>query len=66
MKRISLITGLLLALYIVSFGQVIKSKVVDNGGSGPCNAIAATEESLPDFVVYRPENIAKAAKEEGI
>ena len=57
--------GVFLALSIVSFGQVIKTKAVDSGGSGPYKAIAATEKSLPDFVVYRPENIKAAVKEEG-
>lgn len=39
--------------------------MVDNGGSGQYKAVAATEKSLPDFVVYRPENIKEAVKEEG-
>lgn len=55
----------LLLLSTISYGQVIISKIVDDGGSGQYKAIAATEESLADFVVYRPENIAEAVKNEG-
>lgn len=57
--------GIMLAFCALSFGQITKSKIVDNGGSGPFKAIAATEKSIPDFVVYRPENIEKAVNEEG-
>lgn len=65
MKKNNFILTLLLFFCTISFGQVVKTKVVDNGGSGQYKAIAATEKSLPDFVVYRPENIKEAAKEEG-
>lgn len=65
MKRIPSILLLLLCTCTLSFGQVVKTKVVDNGGSGQYKAIAVTEESLPDFVVYRPENIKEAVKKEG-
>ncbi|MEJ2005110.1 MAG: hypothetical protein P8X57_09140 [Cyclobacteriaceae bacterium] len=49
----------------VSVGQVVKSKIIDHGGSGPFKAFAVTEKSLPDFVVYRPENIQQAVTREG-
>lgn len=39
------------------------SKTIDDGGSGPHTALAVTETSLLDYVVYRPEDI-KAAQEE--
>lgn len=45
----------------VSFSQM---KVPDYGGSGPYKAVATREKSLPDFVVYRPMNIAAAAARE--
>ena len=45
----------------VSFTQL---KVPDYGGSGPYKAVALNEQSLPDFVVYRPMNIATAAARE--
>ena len=42
-----------------------RSKIIDNGGSGPYPAVALTETSLPDHVVYRPEDISYAAETEG-
>lgn len=59
------ILAVLLCLSTASFSQVVKKKIIDNGGSGPYKAFAATEKTLPDFVVYRPENIKKAVKKEG-
>ena len=41
----------------VSFEQM---KVVEYGGSGPHKAVAVREQSLPDFVVYRPMNLDAA------
>ncbi|GAA4296785.1 hypothetical protein GCM10023163_17050 [Aestuariibaculum suncheonense] len=49
----------------LSYAQVIKTKIIDNGGRGNYSSIAVTEESLPDFVLYRPENIQKAVKQQG-
>ncbi len=45
--------------------QIVKTKTIDEGGSGPYKAIAATEKSLPDFTVYRPDNIKSAVESEG-
>jgi len=50
---------------VLSYGQVIKSKVVDDGGSGKYKAIVAVEETLQDFTIYRPENIKASVKKEG-
>jgi len=61
-------TGLLaafLALSIFGFGQIINSKIVDNGSSGPYKAIVTTEKTLQDFTIYRPENLKLAVKKEG-
>lgn len=58
----------LLALSLASSlvtAEVVDFKVLDEGGSGPYKAIAATEKSLADYVVYRPENLSQAAKREG-
>ena len=49
----------------VSYAQVVKTKIIDNGSSGNYKAVAVTEKSLPDFVVYRPKNINEAVKKEG-
>ncbi len=43
-----------------------KSKIIDDGGSGPYEAIAVTEATLRDYVVYRPENIAAAKQEKAL
>ncbi len=45
--------------------QVLKQKTVDGGGSGPYKTIAVQESGLPDFVVYRPNNLAQASANEG-
>lgn len=50
---------------ICSFGQIIEAKIIDNGGSGPYKAVAVTEATLTDFVVYRPFDIKLAIKTEG-
>ena len=65
MKKILLVA--LLALFAVSGAnaQIVKSKVIDGGGSGPFKAIAASEQSLPDFTVYRPEKLLEAAGTDG-
>lgn len=46
---------------IVSIAQVEDSKVINNGGSGDYKAIASTETTLTDYVVYRPGDIQAAA-----
>ena len=65
MKKIFLFLFGICLLTLAGSAQIIKSKVVDNGGSGAYTALAVTEKTLPDFVVYRPKNIAEAAKKEG-
>ena len=34
--------------------QFVKSKTVEEGGTGPFKAIAVQDAALPDFVIYRP------------
>ena len=53
-----------MALEYFSSSMFMK-KTVDGGGSGPFKAVALTERSLPDHVVYRPENIPYAVATEG-
>lgn len=65
MKKVFLTISLFFATTIISIGQVVDSKTIDNGGSGAYKAIAAKEATLPDYVVYRPEDIGAAAEEEG-
>ncbi|HEA18920.1 hypothetical protein LCGC14_1383280 [marine sediment metagenome] len=39
------------------FAKTANYKVIDQGGSGPFSAIAATETSLDNYVVYRPKQL---------
>lgn len=65
MKKNNILLCALLIFSVISYGQVIKSKVVDNGGSGKYKTIVAVEETLQDFTIYRPENIKASVKKEG-
>ncbi len=42
-----------------------ETKIVDEGGTGPYKAFACMENSLPGFTLYRPVDLAAAAKAEG-
>ena len=65
MKKKSILILLFLFVTDLNFGQIVQSKIIDNGGSGHYKSVAVTEESLKDFVVYRPLDIHKTVKEEG-
>ncbi len=47
------------------FAQITALKIIDTGSSGPYKAIAATEATLPDYVVYRPMDLDAACDAEG-
>ncbi len=64
MKKIALCLIFLIPMACASAFE--KSKTIDDGGSGPYRAIAVTEATLRDYVVYRPENIAAAKLEESL
>ncbi|MDN3595534.1 alpha/beta hydrolase family protein [Zunongwangia endophytica] len=65
MKTISILCIAFCYLFTIQINaQFLKTKTIDNGGSGPYHAIAASEKSLSDFVIYRPENIEEAVKAE--
>lgn len=61
----SLIPLLLCLTLCISFAQAEPFKVIDNGGNGPYHAIAVTEDSFKNYVVYRPENMKAAIKKMG-
>lgn len=42
----------------LGFAKTADFKVIDQGGSGPFSAIAATETSLGDYVIYRPKQLS--------
>lgn len=43
----------------------IHDKVVEDGGTGPWKSCAVSEESLPGFTVYRPQDLRAAVGAEG-
>ena len=44
--------------------HVTQQKVVDGGGTGPYSSIVVTDESMPDYVIYRPVSLANAVQQE--
>lgn len=40
--------------------QIVKQKVIDDGGNGKFKAVAVKEKGLPDFVIYRPQDLNTA------
>lgn len=65
MRKNGLLFFLIVLFIPLCYGQIGKTKVVDNGGSGVYKSFAITEKSLPNFVVYRPENMLEALNKEG-
>ena len=65
MKKILLILVLALSAFVGVNAQIVNSKVVDDGGSGPFKAIVVSEATLPGFTVYRPEKLLEAAGTDG-
>lgn len=58
MKKTLFLSVSMLACVMVQ-AQPIKSKTVGDGGSGPYKAIAISEPTLPDHVVYRPSDLGQ-------
>jgi hypothetical protein len=56
---------LIAATPMICHAEIIKSKTIDDGGSGLYKATAATEATLPNYVVYRPVDLNAAFKKEG-
>ena len=56
MKRIALSLLFFLMSVLTLTAGPVKTKVIDDGGSGMFKAIAVKEEGLPDFVIYRPKD----------
>ncbi|WP_018983632.1 poly(ethylene terephthalate) hydrolase family protein [Salinimonas chungwhensis] len=60
-------TASTLLLYCLTFSvaaEIVDQKTIDDGGSGPFKAIATSESSLSDYVVYRPKDLQSAAKQQ--
>ena len=41
--------------------ETIKTKIIENGGAGSFKAVAVKDSEMPDFVIYRPQNLSEAA-----
>jgi dienelactone hydrolase len=46
----------------VCTAKIIDSKFLDNGGNGPFNAVATTDSSLENYVIYRPKDLLTTVK----
>lgn len=65
MKINTILFAILAFVNLSCLAQIEKTKIIDEGSSGPYKASAVTEKSLADFVVYRPQNFEQATKQEG-
>lgn len=45
--------------------QIVRQKVVENGGSGFYRAVVVTEKTLQNYTIYRPRSVKAAARHEG-
>lgn len=64
MRKSTLTTLCLLASVALS-AQTVDMKVLENGGTGPYKAAIVTDESLPDYTIYRPQDLKAASEAEG-
>ena len=60
MKRKILTLALFASSVTGVMAQPLKTRVVDDGGTGTFKAIAVKETAMPDFVVYRPKDLLHA------
>ena len=65
MKRKILTLALLASCVSGVMAQPLKTRVIDEGGTGMFKAIAVQEQSMPDFVVYRPKDLLHAHARNG-
>ena len=56
------ITLLLTLSAAFCFAQTEKSHIVQGGGSGPYKAMVAADASLPNFTIYRPQDLKAVDK----
>lgn len=45
--------------------QVLESKILENGGTGPYKAFVISDSAFDGYAVYRPENLKAAVRKEG-
>ena len=60
MKTRSLLFALGIVLCTSLLAQPLKTKNIDDGGTGMFKAIAVKESGMPDFVIYRPKDLMHA------
>lgn len=60
MKRHLLTFVLAASATMAGMAQTVKSKMVDEGGTGTFKAIAVKEQAMTDFVIYRPKDLMHA------
>ena len=56
---------LLLLSGLTLHAQVCDLKLIENGGTGAYKAVIVSDESLPGYTIYRPQNLKAAADAEG-
>jgi len=64
-RTLPILTLLVLLMPLEASSQIIKQKIIDDGGSGPFKAIAVKDQGLPDFVIYRPADLRQTHTSEG-
>ena len=71
-RFITLLSLFAVAMMVVAQGgdklvskQILKQKIVDEGGSGMFKAVAVKEKGLPDFVIYRPKDFLHTHARQG-
>lgn len=60
--RKTLLILLLAGLSAGAFAQTEKSHIVQGGGTGPCKAFVVGDASLPNFTIYRPQDLKSLGK----
>ena len=60
--RKTLLILLLAGLSAGAFAQTEKSYIVQGGGTGPCKAFVVGDASLPNFTIYRPQDLKSLGK----
>ncbi|MDE7097140.1 MAG: hypothetical protein K2O47_06575, partial [Muribaculaceae bacterium] len=64
MKKLILVLLAMLS-YPGIHAETIKTKQVDDGGTGMFKAVAVKDSEMPDFVIYRPQNLMLAHARQG-
>ncbi len=60
--RKTILSLLFAAFALTGFAQTEKFHVVQGGGTGPYKAIVAGDASLPNFTIYRPQDLSSVEK----